>query len=130
MTRFSANDAATDGGFTLMELLIALTILSVGLLGVATMQIRSLQVSSYAGDMTAGTTLAQDKLEDLLTQDYTTSALLNAGTTVETSGVFTITTTTVDGTPVPNTKTITVVVNWNDRGVNKTSRLVGVKANI
>lgn len=126
--------AQREGGFTLIELLIALSILAVGLLGIATMQMRSLQVGNYAGDLTAGTTLAQDKLEDLLARNYD-DALLDDATgagastnTVETSGNFTITTSVDADNPVSNTKTIVVVVTWTDRGVAKTSRLVGIKA--
>lgn len=125
MIRIATQSIHKDDGFTLMEMLIALTILAVGLLAIATMQMRSLQISSYAGDMTAGTTVAQDKLEDLLTMKYSD---LVAGNVNETSGPFNISTTIAANTPVTNTMTITVVVTWNERGVTKTSRLVGVKA--
>jgi len=134
MIRLTNDRVCADDGFTLMELLIAITILAVGLLGIATMQIRSMQVSSYAGDMTAGTTLAQDKLEDLLTRPYDDPLLddvtaVGTNTTVtETSGPFTITTNVDTDNPIVNTKTIEVIVTWNDRGVAKTSRLIGVKA--
>ena len=134
MTRYLSTTAASDDGFTLMELLIAISILAVGLLAIATMQMRSMQVSGYAGDMTAGTTVAQDKLEDLLTRAYDDPALddvtaVDTNTTVtETSGPFTITTNVDTDKPIVNTKTIEVIVTWSERGVAKTSRIVGVKA--
>ena len=44
-----------DGGFTLMEILIALSIFSVGILAVAAMQIRSMQANNLAEGTQDGT---------------------------------------------------------------------------
>lgn len=49
-----------DSGFTLIESLIALLVLSIGLLGVAAMQLSSLQANNGAFQRTQATFLAQD----------------------------------------------------------------------
>lgn len=57
-------------GFTLLEVLIALAILSVGLLALAQMQIAAINGNLSASKMTIATTLAQDKIEELKGLDY------------------------------------------------------------
>jgi len=52
-----------EGGFTLIEILIALIILSIGLLGVAAMQIRSLQNSHSSFERSVATLQARDLAE-------------------------------------------------------------------
>ena len=49
-----------SGGFTLIESLVALLVLSIGLLGVAAMQLASLQANNGAFQRTQATFLAQD----------------------------------------------------------------------
>jgi prepilin-type N-terminal cleavage/methylation domain-containing protein len=65
-------------GFTLIEILIAISILSIGLLAVASMQVSAIRGNSHARHVTEGVTLAQDKLEELLYLSYT-HADLSAG---------------------------------------------------
>jgi prepilin-type N-terminal cleavage/methylation domain-containing protein len=69
---------ANQAGFTLMEILIALSIFAIGILAVATMQIRAMQVNNHAGNITESTTWAQDKMEELITLAWN-HADLNAG---------------------------------------------------
>ncbi|RLA95339.1 MAG: hypothetical protein DRG25_00490 [Deltaproteobacteria bacterium] len=52
-------------GFTLIEVMIAIVILSVGLLALAQMQIFAMNGNLFASNMTVASTLAQDKLEEL-----------------------------------------------------------------
>ena len=60
-----------DEGYTLIEMLIAIAILSVGLLAVATMQISSIRVNDTARRMTRRATIAQDRLEYIMSLKYT-----------------------------------------------------------
>ncbi len=69
---------SNDEGYTLIEILIALAILSVGLLAIATMQISSIRVNDTARRMTRRATMAQDKLEYLMSLGYT-NAVLTSG---------------------------------------------------
>jgi type IV pilus assembly protein PilV len=63
-----------NGGFTLIELLIAIVILSVGLLGMATLTGSIVQKNKFSNDLTMATTLAQDKLEDIRADGYASAA--------------------------------------------------------
>ncbi len=68
-----------DEGYTLIEILIAIAILSVGLLAIATMQISSIRVNDTARRMTRRATVAQDRLEYLMSIRYTHAVLTTAG---------------------------------------------------
>ncbi|MCP3177385.1 prepilin-type N-terminal cleavage/methylation domain-containing protein [Desulfuromonas sp. KJ2020] len=56
-------------GFTLVELLIAVTIFAIGLLAVAGMQITSIRGNSTANIVTSGTAVAEGILEEVLSWD-------------------------------------------------------------
>ena len=60
MTRPTPNTRHRHRGFTLIEALVALVVLSIGLLGVAALQLASLQANYGASQRTQATFLAQD----------------------------------------------------------------------
>jgi type IV pilus assembly protein PilV len=127
-----------DQGFTLIEVLIAITIFAVGLLAVAAMQTSAITVNSTAGQITTRMTWAQDKLEELMALPYSDPWLEDLGdppsgtdtagnahqeTTSEGSYDYTISWTVTDNTPISGTKLITVTVT----GRGKTTRVSYVK---
>ena len=57
-------------GFTLVELLIALFIFAVGILGVATMQTTSIQGNSKGRRISEASNLAADRIEMFMSLDY------------------------------------------------------------
>lgn len=57
--------ASTSGGFTLLEVLVAMAIATIGLLGLSMMQGTSIVGNSIAKEMTQATLLAQDLMERL-----------------------------------------------------------------
>ena len=122
-----------DTGFTIIEVMIAISILAVGLLGVAAMQTSAIQVNSAAGQMTTRITWAQDKMEELMALPYTDTLLVDNNSTVgvmtnhtDTSPPtgYTITWSVDNNNPVSSTKLITVTVT----GKGKTSRLTCMRA--
>ena len=54
-----------DNGFTLVEVLVAILILTVGLLGMASLTVAIIQGNKFSSDLTTATTLAQDKMEEI-----------------------------------------------------------------
>jgi type IV pilus assembly protein PilV len=124
-----------DQGFTLIEVLIAISIFAIGLLAVATMQISAINVNSTAGQITTRMTWAQDKLEKLMAMPYSDPWLQDLGDPPsgmdsagnvhqETSDGYIISWAVTDNNPVPNTKMITVSVT----GRGKTSQLTSMKS--
>jgi len=57
-------------GFTLLEVMISVIILSVALLALAGLQIISIRGNSFGGTMTEAITLARDKIEDLKKDEW------------------------------------------------------------
>jgi type IV pilus assembly protein PilV len=109
-----------EKGFTLVEILIALTIFAIGILGVASMQAWGLRGNASAIWHSQAATLAADKIEELMMVSYDT---LESGPTTlqsETQGDYTINWTVTPNTPINLTTTITINVTWNDHGTAKT----------
>jgi type IV pilus assembly protein PilV len=69
----------TRAGLTLIEVMIALTILAVGLLTLATMQLEALRGGRSGAVDTFATTLAQDKMEALQRMSWTNADLAATG---------------------------------------------------
>jgi type IV pilus assembly protein PilV len=62
--------ASGVAGFTLIEVLIAIVILTVGLLAVGTMQISAIRGNFMGGNTSIALSLASEKMEDLLNSDF------------------------------------------------------------
>ena len=107
-------------GFTLLEVMIAVLIMSIGLLGLTGLQIVATKTNSFSNQMTVGITLGQDKLEELRNLAYD-DAQLTAGTHPDSGnpikGVgdmgFNRSWSVVEDA-VNTLKTITVTVQWPD----------------
>ena len=115
-------------GYTLIELLIAISILSVGLLAVATMQISSIRVNDTARKMTRRATMAQDRLEYIMSLKYTHAVLTSGAHTDGSapSGYSISWNVSTGGTLPPLTKLIRV--NVTERG--KTTTMSNIKARL
>jgi len=100
-----------ENGYTLIEVLIALTIFAVGLLAVAGMQTAAVRMNSTAGKLTNLSTWGMDKIEELSTLPYSDPILDSAvNPHQEQLGDYTISWTVIDNNPITNTKNITVTV--------------------
>ena len=62
-------------GFTLLEVLVALFIFAIGMLAVASMQAQSIKGNTFSDLLTVATTLAEGKMEELMSLDSTHPAL-------------------------------------------------------
>ena len=57
-------------GYTLVEILIAITVLAFGLLAVATMQVTAIKTNAIASGISQGLTLGQARVEELMNLPY------------------------------------------------------------
>jgi type IV pilus assembly protein PilV len=117
-------------GFTLLEVLVAISIFAVGLLGVAGMQMMGIQGNSVARSHTHATTWGTDRIERLMTVGYDHADLTNGNHGPVTENDYSISWTVTDNDPIDNCKAIRINVGWTDKGVNKNSRLTHYKADI
>lgn len=126
-----------NSGFTLLEILIAMVIFSIGLLGVAKMQISSIQGNAYSQDVTEATFIAKDKIEELMAVNYNNLNFLNdvnnnganggglddtgavAADYSQVIGRYTLSWNVSIDFPIDRTKTLRIIVNWQDRGQAK-----------
>jgi type IV pilus assembly protein PilV len=129
-------DHKPTAGFTLLEVIIAIAILSFGLLAVASMQMGAINGNSLAYKLTERTTLAQDTMEALMGLSYTNADIRDDDSTVGVTTThtdpdpprnYTIIWIVDDDTPVTNSKTITVRVTLKEKGVTKVSSFTSVK---
>jgi prepilin-type N-terminal cleavage/methylation domain-containing protein len=127
-------------GFTLVEVLVAVTILLIGFLGVQSLGVGIVRGNLFSDRLTAATTLTQDKLELIRRLNYRCVGSIdpaqgcappngiNVGTTVENpvlNNPFYIRQTLIEagiGTPAEAMKKVTVTVYWDsDSSVKVTS---------
>lgn len=117
----------SEEGFTLLEVMIALMILSVGILGFMKLQIASIQGNAFGIEMTQATITGQEKMEELKNMAY--GAMTGGNDTVTRAGVPFARSWTV--TPSGTISTIEVVVGWTDKaGTGRSVTLATLRANL
>jgi len=103
-----------QAGFTLIEILMAMTIFSTSFLALAAGAGTVMKSNHTSYNSTIATTLAQDKLEELRAQDV--AAITNDSDNPKFVGVtFTRNWTRLDNSPVPGVTEIRVIVAWTDQ---------------
>ena len=100
-------------GFTLMEVMIAIVVLSVALLALAGLQIISIQGNSFGNHMTEAMTLAKDLMEEMKNDEWSDIADWNDDwpRPPEPPIYHRVCNVTQTG----NIKTVTVTVSWDNR---------------
>ena len=136
MIKFKQRQGEQDNeaGFTLLEVIAAVSILTVGLLAVASMQTAAIQANDKAYRVTEGATWAQNRIEALMGLPYDDPLLSidpeeNTDLASQDPDGYTITHIVGVG-PVTNTKLITVFATRQDRGATKVRRLTSIKNNL
>jgi len=101
-------------GFSLIELLVALVILSVSLLGLASLMAMTTQTNSFGSHMTEATTFAQDRLEALRVTPWA-NVTGNADQVTGATGMRYNRNWVVNTNAAGNLRTVTITITWNDR---------------
>jgi prepilin-type N-terminal cleavage/methylation domain-containing protein len=100
-------------GFTLIEIFAAISILAIAILGLVSVTVNVIKGNTFSKTMTAATTLASDKMEQLKKTSY---ASLASGTdTAQT--IYARTWTVTQDSPALGMKTVVVTVQWTWEGV-------------
>jgi type IV pilus modification protein PilV len=121
---------AKEKGFSLVEVLIAIVILSIALLGLAGLMATTTRNSSFGSHLTEAATFAQDTLETLRVTPWV-NVVSNANTIQGSTGIRYTRTWNVSTLPNPSPppddleKTVTITVSWND-GTNHSIQLLSV----
>lgn len=124
-----------ERGFTLIEIMIAIVVFSIGVLAIASLQIKAVQGNAHAKRITTSATWSQDKVErfislpyffpsspdhhpDFIDKDGDGEAGLDDATPgtadyFEIHDLYTIFWNVAHDCPVDNTKTIRVIVTWS-----------------
>ncbi len=105
-------------GFSLIEILIALVILSIALLGLAGLMVQTTKNNSFGGRMTEAATFAQDKLEEFRAIGWVKIPPNTGGMDHSNGATGIVYTRNWQVAPNPtngNLKEITVTINWADQ---------------
>lgn len=115
--RLAKQRKSEQGGFTMIEVLIALLVLLIGMAGILSLQLTSMQATSFSRHATEASILAEDKLEALRTEPMISLASgddrVDARGVPDPSGNYERVWTVTPGT---ERTTVTVAVTWNEQG--------------
>jgi type IV pilus assembly protein PilV len=143
----------SQNGFTLIEVLIAIALLTIGILGAAAMQISSLRGNSHANRITVASNWGVNRIEQIIAQKYDDVDLrdddsigntannpdgaggLNDmtdatadGREISPDGLYTIYWNVAEDDIMPNTKSIRVIILRTQGGQTTTVTMNYVKA--
>ena len=106
-----------EGGFTVVEVLIALLVLLIGMAGMLSLQLTAMKATGFSRHATEASILAEDRMEYLRTAPLASlvdgTDQVDARGVVDSTGLYTRTWTL---TPATETTTIAVSVSWLEQG--------------
>jgi len=103
--------AEDEKGFSMIEILIALSVFAVGLLAISSLQIGSINNNGKARRSLKAVAIAQDQVETLMTTAY---AAVNTSGPVTVNNRYNVA--WIVDPPIENTKDVALVVSWPERG--------------
>lgn len=133
--RYMQATNTSNQGFTIIEVMIGLAVLSIGVLAIMTMQISSANGNRKSGEISEAISLGTAELERLLALPYVVltdtandpSQDINTGA----GNKFNVVSQLTIDTPIASTTTVTVNVTWNPvNSAPRTITLSSVKADL
>jgi prepilin-type N-terminal cleavage/methylation domain-containing protein len=102
-------------GFTLIEVMIALVIMSIGLTALAAVQISAIRGNDFSKRMTTAISIAEAKMEQIKSSSYA-NILSESSIQIPQSNMHFTRQVTVTNNiaPLTNTKTVNVTVSWSE----------------
>ncbi|WP_300460937.1 prepilin-type N-terminal cleavage/methylation domain-containing protein [Desulfobacula sp.] len=119
-----------DNGFTIIEVLIAMVILTIGILGIAKMQITAIKGNASARELTNTVVQTTKQIEMLLLLPYDHADLVAGTHTGMTQEGDTISWEVSDDTPVNGNKTIAVTVTPSSNFSGRSFTMEQIKSEI
>ena len=108
-----------NAGFTLVESMLTLAIMSMSLLALAGLQITALRGNALARRITTAVSVAEQRIEQLKNTSYANIQAEDA-TQVTASNLHFTRQVIVTNGPLPNTKSVSVLVSWQDHAKTHT----------
>jgi type IV pilus assembly protein PilV len=108
-----------NAGFTLVESMLTLAIISVSLLALAGLQITALRGNALSRRITTAASIAEQRIEQLKNTSYA-NIQAEAATQVTASNLHFTRQVIVTNGPLPNTKSVSVLVSWQDQSKTHT----------
>jgi type IV pilus assembly protein PilV len=119
---------AEQRGFTILEVLVGITLFAFGMIALFRLQIAVIQNNSSNSETSQVMALVQSKMEDLMALDYNNAELVDSNGNEEgglgdvlspdfsqTSGSYTLSWNVAVDYPIANTKSIRLIASWTDR---------------
>jgi type IV pilus assembly protein PilV len=103
-----------EAGFTLIEIMIALVILSISLIALAGLQISAIRGNAFSKRMTTAVTIAEAKIEQLKNMPYVNIQSEASAQLTQGNMNFTRQVVVTNNSPIANSKTVDVTVTWSD----------------
>jgi type IV pilus modification protein PilV len=102
-------------GFTLIEVMIALVIMSIGLTALAAVQISAIRGNDFSKRMTTAISIAEAKMEQIKSSSYANILSESSIQITQSNMHFTRQVTVTNNiAPLTNTKTVNVTVSWSE----------------
>lgn len=135
-----------ERGFSIIEVLLGITIFMIGMLGVALLHISSMKNDDFSGRMAEATSLATAKLEELsglpftntewadtdgdaaAGLDDTAADMDNSEPVTLGSRTYTVVWNVAVNTPIINSNTVRVYVLWVIKGISHSIRLTRIQS--
>ena len=104
-----------EAGFSFIDLMLALVVLTIGVLSLADLQIISSSGNKSSQGLTTAASLGEAKLEAIKNTPYANIVAESATPVTGADGTtYTRVVTVTNNSPMPNTKIVTVTLTWTD----------------